>query len=97
MFKLIVMFFTISVLIAPVNVFSKEQTSLTYDFTFAELAVKYLETGDSKYLNEISNLAAAEHIFNHALQTGYEGTKLELITNLLSPIEDQKEKMPAFK
>jgi len=97
------LFFTaISVLIIQTNVFSheivKEQTSLTYDFSFAELAVKYLETGNPEYLHEISKLDATTHIFNHALNFGgYDGSKLELITDLLSPIDKQREKLPQFK
>jgi len=78
-----------------------EQISLTYDFSFAELAVKYLETGYSEYLHEISNLDAADHLYNHALSAllpgGSIGSKLELITHFLSPIEKQRELLPIFK
>ena len=77
-----------------------EQTSLTYDFSFAELAIRYLETGYSDYLQEISNLDAATHLYNHALNTRRikpTSSKLELVTNLLSPIDKQRELLPIFK
>jgi len=78
-----------------------EQTSLTYDFSYAELAIKYLETGNPEYLLEISNLDATDHLYNHALQSllpgGSVGSKLELITHFLSPIEKQRELLPIFK
>ena len=80
--------------------FKNEQTSLTYDFSFAELAIKYLETGNSEYLQEISNLDATTHLYNHALHCRTikpTSSKLELITNLLSPIDKQKELLPIFK
>jgi len=74
------------------------QSSLTYDFSFAELAIKYFETGKSEYLHEISDLDAANHIFNHASNFGgYDGSKLELVTSLLSPIDKQMELLPQFK
>jgi len=79
--------------------FKKERISLTYDFSFAELAIKYLETGNPEYLYEISKLDAAAHLFNHALLANYgvRGSKLELVTHLLSPIDEQRELLPIFK
>jgi hypothetical protein len=81
--------------------FANEQISFTYDFSFAELAIKYLETGNPEYLREISNLDAADHLYNHALNSllpgGSIGSKLELITHFLSPIDKQRELLPIFK
>lgn len=76
---------------------SLSKISIVYDFTFAELAIKYLETGNPEYLQEITNLEAAEHLINHALSAGYNVSKVEFITNLLSPIEEQKKLLPIFK
>jgi len=81
--------------------FENEQISLIYDFSYAELAIMYLETGNPYYLLEISNLDAADHIYNHALNSllpgGSVGSKLELITHFLSPIDKQRELLPIFK
>jgi len=93
-----------NVLIVQTTVFSQEtekkQASLSYDFSFAELAIQYLETGKTEYLYEISNLEATTHIFNHALNFN-DGmptdSKLELVTYLLSPIDKQRELLPYFK
>ena len=80
--------------------FKNVQTSLTYDFSFVELTIKYLETGNSEFLYEISNLDAATHLYNHALHSRTikpTSSKLELVTNLLSPIDKQKELLPILK
>ena len=73
---------------------------LNYDFTFAELAVKYLETEDSLYLQEIANLEAINHIFKHANQYHYnvpKESRLDLVKYLLTPIEEKKKVLPKFK
>ena len=71
---------------------------MTYDFSFVNLAIKYLETGNTNYLYQISKLDATRHIFNHASTFGgYGGTKLELVTDLLSPRDRQKELLPIVK
>ena len=95
---------TVSVLVAveskEMSNFENEHTLLNYDFSFAELAIKYLETGSPEYLHEISNLDAADHIYNHALLSRRiepTSSKLELITNLLSPLDKQRELLPIFK
>ena len=41
---------------------------LTYDFSFAEAAIQWLETGDSTHMKMLESLAATQHIFNHAQQ-----------------------------
>ena len=77
-----------------------ENLKLVYDFTFAELAVKFFETGDDVYLHKISETGATGHIFNHATHFGNQmpkNSKLELVTHLLSPLDKQKEKLPYFK
>jgi len=77
----------------------KEQTAIiqkgnvVYDFTFAELAVKYLETDDSTYLQSIAELKATEHILNHAKHFNYnvpKNSKIELVKYLLSPVDEKK-------
>jgi len=73
---------------------------LTYDFTFAELAIKYLETEDSTYLFEMANLKATEHIFKHANQYKYNvprKSKLSLVKYLLTPIEEKRNILVEFK
>jgi hypothetical protein len=76
------------------------KVGLTYDLTFACLAVRYLETGDSTYLKEISRTKAAGHLINHARyfnQGVPKASHLELVTHLLSPIETQRQKLDYFK
>ena len=103
-FALLLVITSVSIIVATKNKekrdFVNEQTSLTYDFSFAELAIKYLETGNSECLNEISNLDATIHLYNHALHNRMikpTNSKLEFVTNLLSPIDKQRELLPIFK
>jgi hypothetical protein len=74
--------------------------NVTYDFTFAELAIQYLETGDSGYLFKIAETDAAIHIFNHANKFNYDVPKsstLALVKYLLTPIEEKRKILPGFK
>ncbi len=45
--------------------------AVTYDFSFAEAGVRYLETGDSTLLGEIAALDAAAHLARHNARFGY--------------------------
>ena len=103
-----VYYFTIIVLLAvfSCNGQTVNQTymirkgNIVYDFTFAELAVKYLETNDSAYLQKIADLRATEHIFNHSKRYNYNvpnNSKLELVTYLLTPINEKKKILPEFE
>jgi len=72
---------------------------LVYDFTFAELVIKFLETANIDCLNKISELDATEHIFNHALRFNNgisTDSKLKFITSLLTPIDKHKEFLPCI-
>ena len=71
--------------------------NLVYDFTFAELVIKFLETANIGCLNEISELDATDHIFNHASR--FNGgiptdSRLEFVTNLLTPIGKYDASLP---
>lgn len=82
------------------QIFIIQKGNVNYDFTFAELAVKYLETGDSNYLQKIAELKATEHILNHARRYDYnvpKDSKIELVTYLLSPINEKKKILADFK
>ena len=71
-----------------------------YDFSFAELAVEYLETGDSVCLDKIAELDATAHLLNHATRFGYDVPKdstIQLTAYLLSPLNKQQEKLANFK
>ena len=71
-----------------------------YDFSFAELAVEYLETGDSVCLDKIAELDAAIHLLNHAKRFGYDvpkGSAMQLVTYLLFPLDKQRNKLSNFK
>lgn len=74
--------------------------NVKYDFSFAELTIRYLETEDSIYLKEIGKLKATEHLLNHANQFNYDVPKetgYELAKYLLSPLEEKKKKLVDFK
>jgi len=97
--KLFFWFFASILVVAPCtftndNTFKIQKGSLLYDFSFAELAIKYLETGDSTYLLEIASLEATEHLLNHASQFNYNVPKesaYELSVYLLSDfLDDEK-------
>ena len=73
---------------------------LEYDFAFAELAVKYLETGDLDYLRMIGDLPASQHMINHAKYFGnatQASTTLEFISQFFSPLDKQRESLLVFK
>jgi len=77
-----------------------QKDNIVYDFSFAELAVKYLETDDSSYLQKIAELEATDHILNHAKRFNYnipKNSKIELVTYLLSPVNEKKELLVDFK
>ncbi|MCL2573249.1 MAG: hypothetical protein FWE34_01700 [Defluviitaleaceae bacterium] len=60
---------------------------LKYDFTYADLAVKFSETGDSDLLHQIAEADAARHPHNHADMAKYDiprDTILELFTHYLT-------------
>jgi len=64
--------------------------SLKYDFTFAEIAIQLLESGNSDYIKAISETDAAKHIVNHATYfSGYTGSAFELMSELLTTIEKE--------
>lgn len=71
-----------------------------YDFSFAELAVKYLETDDSTYLQKIAELKATEHLLCHANRFNYNVpkiSKIDLVKYLLSPTDEKKKILTDFK
>ena len=77
-----------------------QKGNISYDFTFAELAVKYLETSDSAYLHRITELNATEHMYNHSKRFNYDvpnDTKLELVTYLLSSVNKDENLLANFK
>lgn len=77
-----------------------QKGNVVYDFSFAELSVKYLETEDSTFLQKIAELEATEHILNHAKRFDYsvpENSKLELATYLLSPMNEKRKILTDFK
>ncbi|MCT4637350.1 MAG: hypothetical protein N4A72_06545 [Bacteroidales bacterium] len=74
--------------------------NMAYDFTFAELAVDYLESGDSTILYKIAESKAAKHILNHAVRFGYnvpKSSELALVKHLLTPIDKTKKKLKQLK
>lgn len=97
--KNILIVFVVLGLISCKNGKSREVSSF-YDFSFAELALKYFETEDSSYLKEICELEATEHILSHAKRFNYnvpKNSKKELVTHLLAPGRGNKEILEGFK
>jgi len=77
-----------------------QKGNVAYDFSFAELAIKYLETEDSTYLQRIAELNATGHMLNHAIRYNYDvpkDSKLEFVAYLLSPIHEKKKLLTNFK
>ncbi len=72
---------------------------VVYDFTFADLAAEYLETADTARLSRIAGLDAMRHILNHASRFGgdTESTGATMARELLSPIEEHRERLQLFE
>ncbi|MCL2065427.1 MAG: hypothetical protein FWG98_13800 [Candidatus Cloacimonetes bacterium] len=73
---------------------------VVYDFSFVYLALEYIETGDTRYLDEIAELDATTHMFPHANHFGYHGpheSRIELVTYLLSPLEEHRERLDFYE
>jgi hypothetical protein len=82
------------------NTFIIVKGNVTYDFSFAELAVNYLETADTAFIYEMAELEATDHILKHAIRFNYDvptKSKVELVTYLLSPFDEKKETLNQFK
>jgi hypothetical protein len=75
--------------------------NVTYDFTFAELAVKYLETGDTTLLQKIAVCDGAKHILNHSNWSNATAQPIQdalpLVKSLLTPREELLPKLPLIK
>jgi len=78
--------FTISTTAQPYTI---KKGNVTYDFTFAELSVRYLETGDSTYLQKIADCDGAKHILSHSNWSNNTNSQntLTLVKKLLTPRE----------
>lgn len=77
-----------------------QKGKLKYDFSFAELAIQYLETGDTCILSKISRLEAVDHIMNHAKKFNYnvpKSSNRKLVEYLLHPLEKEKLNLDRFK
>ena len=70
------------------------------NFEFAELAIKFLETGEEGYLEGIAKTDGAAHIFNHASRYNNakpDDTVLSFITRFITPIDKHRESLPQVK
>ncbi|WP_321515130.1 DUF5700 domain-containing putative Zn-dependent protease [Marinifilum fragile] len=77
-----------------------QKGQLKYDFSFAKLAIQYLETGDTCILSKISRLEAVDHIMNHAKKFNYnvpKSSNRKLVEYLLHPLEKEKLNLDRFK
>jgi len=85
---------------APKQSYIIEKGNVVYDFSFAELSIKFLENGDTSFINKIAELDASKHLQNHAKQFGYDVPKdkaIELVKYLLFPIDEKKLVLEGFK
>ncbi len=92
----------------PILVSSQTQIqskgNVIYDFTFADLAVKYFETGNEKYVEKIAETDAAHHIYGFAKDFSHDvfdygyplNSSFAFCKALLSPFEAKKESLPQF-
>ncbi len=74
--------------------------SLIYDFSFAELAIQYLESGDTLLLNKMADLEATHHLLNHAGQFHYNVPRDSghaLLKYLLSAYQENPEALRKIK
>ena len=74
--------------------------NLNYDFTFVELAIEYLQSGDSVILRKIAETTAAKHIFNHARDFNNikpTTSKVDFLKTLLHPIDQKIVLVPKVK
>lgn len=77
-----------------------EKANPIYDFSFAKLAVQYLESGDTLKLHKMASLEATQHLLNHAERFGYNvprGSGYELVVHLLSPYQDKPGSLDSIK
>ncbi len=82
------------------NTFTIRKGGVIYDFSFAELALKYLETEDPLYLHQITELKATQHIRSHAEHFKNkvpQSSKQELVQYLVSPFKGEKNKWDDLK
>ncbi len=80
--------------------FTVKKGGVVYDFSFAELGIRYLESGDTAYLPRIAALEATRHLFAHANHFDYSiphATRLELVKSLLNPIGEKREALPGIR
>lgn len=78
--------------------------NVVYDFTFAELAVKYFETGDEKYIEKIAETDAAHHIYGFAKEFSHDvfdygyplNSSFDFCKAMLTPFEAKKESLSQF-
>jgi len=78
--------------------------NVVYDFTFAELTVKYFETGDEKYIEKIAETDAAQHIYGFAKEFSHDvfdygyplNSSFDFCKALLTPFEAKKESLSQF-
>lgn len=73
---------------------------ITYNFDFVELAIKFIETGEERYLDDISRTGGATHIFNNAMlgnNVEPDDTVLSFVTRFVTPIDKHRESLPRVK
>ena len=70
------------------------QQDLTFDATFARMALQYVRSSNPEMLDELATLPAAEHILNHARHTDNDvvprDSTLSLVKHLLRPSAELK-------
>lgn len=68
---------------------------LNFDFSFVELSIEYLESGDDNVLDKLADSSSVAHLLNHARHTTFETPGAEaLVRDLLEPREEKAKLIP---
>jgi hypothetical protein len=73
---------------------------VSYDFSFATLALQFLETADTNILYEIADLDASRHLLNHARRFNDHiphASTISLVKHLLLPLDELPGSLPELK
>ncbi len=82
-------------LVEPGTASNLSAEDLKFDFSFAELAIEYLESGDVNVLAELAAGNPVAHLLNHVRHTSFDVPDSdELVRSLLEPREEKAKLVP---
>lgn len=98
--KLILLLIAFPFVTANAQVDTVRKKNIVYDFTFADLAIKYIEEGDTTVLHKIACCSAATHLLNHHLFCSHPPkytSTYQLVADLLNPRSEYLKVLPLIK